>query len=54
MLDFSRIEAGRNVARFVPKQLASLNAELASHFRLACERAGLALIVGCPPLHEPA
>ncbi len=50
LLDFSRIEAGRVSARFEPTDLASLTANLASAFRSATERAGLALIVACKPL----
>ena len=50
LLDFSRIEAGRVQARFEPTDLAALTADLASAFRSATERAGLRLIVDCPPL----
>jgi signal transduction histidine kinase len=53
LLDFSRIEAGRVDARFEPTDLSALTAELASTFRSACERAGLALEVDAPPLGEP-
>ena len=53
LLDFSRIEAGRTDARFEPVDLAALTAELASNFRSACERAGLDLLVDCPPLDAP-
>jgi signal transduction histidine kinase/CheY-like chemotaxis protein len=53
LLDFSRIEAGRTQARFEPTDLAALTADLASNFRSACERAGLALVVDCPPLPAP-
>ncbi|MGF6275583.1 PAS domain S-box-containing protein [Massilia sp. UYP11] len=53
LLDFSRIEAGRDDARFVPTDLAALSADLASSFRSACMRAGLALVVDCPPLPAP-
>ena len=52
LLDFSRIEAGRVRAAFQPTDLATFTAELASVFRSACERAGLALIVDCSPLGE--
>ncbi len=54
LLDFSRIEAGRVQARFEPTDLAALTADLASTFRSACERAGLVLLVDCPPLSQPA
>jgi PAS domain S-box-containing protein len=50
LLDFSRIEAGRMQARFEPVDLPAFTAELASVFRAAVERAGLALEVDCPPL----
>jgi signal transduction histidine kinase len=50
LLDFSRIEAGRIQAVFEPTTLAEYTAELASIFRSAIERAGLQLIVDCPPL----
>ncbi|WP_318307773.1 SpoIIE family protein phosphatase [Amycolatopsis solani] len=53
LLDFSRIEAGRMQARFEPVDLAAFTAELASVFRAAVERAGLAFEVDCPPLGEP-
>jgi PAS domain S-box-containing protein len=53
LLDFSRIEAGRVQACFEPTDLGSFTAELASNFRSACERAGLELVVDCPPLAEP-
>jgi PAS domain S-box-containing protein len=52
LLDFSRIEAGRIDANYVPADLAPLTAELASNFRSACERAGLALAIDCAPLPE--
>lgn len=54
LLDFSRIEAGRIQARYEATDLAAFTAELASSFRSATERAGLRLIVDCPPLSEPA
>ena len=53
LLEFSRIEAGRVQARFTPTDLAALTADLASAFRSATERAGLQLIVDCPPLPAP-
>jgi PAS domain S-box-containing protein len=52
LLDFSRIEAGRVQAVYEPVDLAALTAELASVFRSAIERAGLRLVVDCPPLAE--
>ncbi len=53
LLDFSRIEAGRVHARFEPVDLSGLTAELASAFRSLTERAGLRLVVDCPPLPAP-
>ena len=53
LLDFSRIEAGRMQAHYEPVDLAEVTAELASVFRSAIDRAGLRLIVDCPPLDEP-
>ena len=53
LLEFSRIEAGRVQASYQPTDLALLTAELASNFRSACQKAGIDLIVNCPPLHDP-
>ena len=53
LLDFSRIQAGRMHARFEPADLSVLTAELASVFRSAFDRAGLAFTVDCPPLDQP-
>jgi signal transduction histidine kinase/CheY-like chemotaxis protein len=53
LLDFSRIEAGRVQASFEPTDLARVTADLASAFRSATERAGLTLVVECPPLPDP-
>jgi signal transduction histidine kinase/DNA-binding response OmpR family regulator len=53
LLEFSRIEAGRVEARFVPTDLPALTTDLASAFRSATTRAGLNLVVECPPLSEP-
>jgi signal transduction histidine kinase/FixJ family two-component response regulator len=54
LLDFSRIEAGRVQAVYEPTDLAQLTAHLASEFRSAIEKAGLKLVVSCPPLPEAA
>ena len=54
LLDFSRIEAGRIEAAYEPTDLAALTGDLASVFRSAVEKAGMRLIVDCPPLGEPA
>ncbi|HZS84205.1 MAG TPA: ATP-binding protein [Stellaceae bacterium] len=52
LLDFSRIEAGRVEASYEPTDLAAFTADLASTFRAATDKAGLRLIVECPPLSE--
>lgn len=53
LLDFSRIEAGRIQATYRPVDLAARTAELASIFRAAMERAGLAYCIQCEPISEP-
>ena len=53
LLDFSRIEAGRNDARFEPTDLGAFTADLAANFRSAMERAGLRFTVDCQPLPHP-
>jgi signal transduction histidine kinase len=53
LLDFSRIEAGRAEATYEPVDLATFTAELAGVFRSTIERAGMTLVVDCPPLSEP-
>jgi PAS domain S-box-containing protein len=53
LLEFSRIEAGRVQGHFEATDLARFTEDLASNFRSACERAGIALIVDCPPLARP-
>ena len=53
LLDFSRIEAGRVQASFEPTDLSTVTADLASAFRSAIERAGVRLVVDCPPLPSP-
>ncbi len=50
LLDFSRIEAGRGRASYVPVDLCTLTTELSSVFRSAIEKAGLRLSVACEPL----
>lgn len=52
LLDFSRVEAGRIRAVYQPTDLAALTRDLASSFRSACEKAGLALTIDTPPLPE--
>ena len=53
LLDFSRVEGARMEAVYEPTDLAALTADLAGVFRSAIERAGLRLLVDCPPLPEP-
>ena len=53
LLDFSRLEAGRLQASFQATQLPLLTAGLAGSFRSLVERAGMRLVVDCPPLPEP-
>jgi len=53
LLDFSQIEAGRLRAQFELLDLAPLTRDIASLFRSAVERVGLALHVECPPLSAP-
>ena len=53
LLDFSRIEANRVQAQYEPVDLAEVTAELASVFRSAIDRAGLALTVDCRSVGEP-
>ncbi|MCD0157877.1 ATP-binding protein [Deinococcus sp. 6GRE01] len=53
LLDFSRLEAGRAQARFVPTDFVALNADLTSSFRSAMNRAGLAFRVELESLPAP-
>ena len=53
LLDFSRIEAGRIQADYEPVDLGSITEDLASNFRSAMERAGLAFKIDCEKLPEP-
>jgi PAS domain S-box-containing protein len=53
LLDFARIESSRIQASYEPTDLAALTTDLASSFRSAIERAGLAFEVDCPRLTEP-
>jgi signal transduction histidine kinase len=53
LLDFSRIEAGRAQASYEPVDLSSYTIELASVFRAAVEKAGMQLLIDCPPLPQP-
>jgi signal transduction histidine kinase len=53
MLDFSRIEAGRIQANYVPLDLKRLTADLAGVFESAMEKGGLAYRVDLQDLGEP-
>jgi len=53
VLDFSQLESGRLRAVYRPTDLADYTARLASTFRSATERAGLALVVEAAPLPAP-
>jgi signal transduction histidine kinase len=53
LLDFSRIEAGRAKALYEASDLGMLTSDLASAFRSAIERGGLAFEVDCVPLPQP-
>ncbi|CAD5954967.1 Sensor histidine kinase TmoS [Planktothrix tepida] len=52
LLDFSSLEAERFQAVYEPTDLSRFTTELASMFRSAIERAGMQLIIDCPPLPE--
>ena len=53
LLDFSLVEANRLRATFQATDLAAVTSELASVFQSAVEKAGMRLVVKCPPLQEP-
>ncbi|MFD0691449.1 chemotaxis protein CheB [Actinomadura fibrosa] len=53
LLDASALEAGRAAPRFEPTDLAELTTGIAELFRDAADRAGLRLVVDCPPLPQP-
>ena len=53
LLDFSRLEAGRQDVQYAPIDLAAYTAKLAGMFESACQRAGLRLTIDCPPLSAP-
>ena len=54
LLEFSRVEAGREDAHYQPTDLAGLTADLAGMFRSVLEHEKIALVVDCPSLPEPA
>jgi signal transduction histidine kinase/CheY-like chemotaxis protein len=53
LLDFSRLQSGRNDAQFVPMDLSTITADLAATFRSLVERAGLAFNVEVEALPSP-
>jgi signal transduction histidine kinase len=53
LLDFSRLEAGRLSASYAPLDISQFTAELAGMFQSAFEKAGIGLVIDCPPLSEP-
>lgn len=53
LLDFSLVEANRLRASYQATDLAAVTSELASVFQSAVEKAGMRLVVDCPPLSEP-
>ncbi|MEV0562300.1 SpoIIE family protein phosphatase [Dactylosporangium sp. NPDC050588] len=53
LLDFSQLESGKVEPRFEPLDLAAATAELAAMFDTAAQRAGLHLVIDCPPLPRP-
>jgi len=53
LLNFSRIEAGREQGSYTPTDLTTLTQDLASSFRSAVEMANLQFVVDCHRLSEP-
>ncbi len=54
LLDFSRLEAKRMKATYVPTDLSRWMAESASAFQSAITQVGLRFVVDCPPVGGPA
>jgi len=54
LLDFSRLEAGRLQAHYTPIDLGGFSAELAGMFTSAVDKAGINLVIDCPPASQPA
>jgi signal transduction histidine kinase len=54
LLDFSRLEAGRMRASYVPLDIGQRTRELAGFFQSVADKAGLRLTVDCAPSAEPA
>jgi signal transduction histidine kinase len=53
LLDFSRIESGRNVATYVLTDITSFTKNLAANFRSLIEKANLRLVVDAEPVLKP-
>ena len=53
LLEFARIEANRADASYEATDLAAVTVDLASAFRSAIERGGLAFVIDCAPLAGP-
>lgn len=53
LLDFSRIEAGRIRASYIPSNLTQMTSEIASSFSSLMARGGLEFRVECMPLSRP-
>ncbi|HZB13440.1 MAG TPA: ATP-binding protein, partial [Chryseolinea sp.] len=53
LLDFSRIEAGRMEANFIPVDLVSVTEDLISNFRAAIEKAGMKLNFNAEKISQP-
>ena len=53
LLDFSRIESGRQKAIYALTDLASLTRDLAGHFRSVIEKAGLEFLVNTEQIRKP-
>ncbi|HWO19889.1 MAG TPA: ATP-binding protein [Kofleriaceae bacterium] len=53
LLDFVGIEEGRVRASYRPTDLATLTVDVATNFQAAFEKAGVELVVDCPPLPQP-
>ncbi len=54
LLEFSRLEAGRTDARYLPTNLSLYTADLAGMFRSVFDFAHVTLAVDCPAVAEPA
>lgn len=52
LLEFAQLEQGRRRPRLEDVELGALTADLADVFRAAVEKAGVALVVDCPPMGQ--